>query len=290
MIDPSHLSALNAVVQTGSFDLAAGQLSVTASAVSQRIKALEDHIGAPVVIRSQPCVATQIGARLIRHYQDIAVLEAKALRDTPVQTPRQQIRIAANADSLATWLLPALAQSDDLLFDITIDDQDHSARWLRSGDVAAAITSRADPVQGCDCTPLGVLPYVATASPDFMARHFADGVDATSLAAAPALTFNAMDALQRRWVEKVTGQRVALPTHHLASSHGFVEACLLGMGWGLNPTPLVQDHLDTGRLVALANAPFSTPLYWQVSRLLGDALSPLTKHIKEKAARTLTAF
>lgn len=288
MLDPQHLRALNAVLETGSFDLAAARLMLTPSAISQRIKALEDHIGAIVVQRGQPCTPTDVGAKLARHYQDLHLLESKVMSDIGAPTALTSVRIAVNADSLATWLLPALAETEGLLFDIVIDDQDHSARWLRSGEVAGAITSREDPVQGCNCTPLGRLDYLATASPAFVARYFKDGLTAQSLSQAPALTFDAKDALQRTWAESIVGKRVALQTHHLASSQGFVDACVLGLGWGMNPVPLVAEHIKAGRLVALSDQPFGPPLHWQVSRLLADALTPLTKAIGKRAASFLT--
>ena len=63
-IDPDHLKAIAAILQTGSFETAAGQLGVTPSAVSQRIKALEERIGAALIERSSPCTATPTGQRL----------------------------------------------------------------------------------------------------------------------------------------------------------------------------------------------------------------------------------
>jgi hypothetical protein len=75
---------------------------------------------------------------------------------------RARLRIAVNADSLATWLLPALAEAGEALFEIVVDDQDHSADLLRRGEVAAAVTAEAAPIQGCDA---GLLGRCATSRP-----------------------------------------------------------------------------------------------------------------------------
>lgn len=289
-LDPAHLAALAAIVRQGSFDAAAGQLGVTASAISQRIKALEERMGTVLIERGQPCVPTAAGARLAQHAEDLALLEAQVLErlapDTTGSQPR--LRIAVNADSLATWLIPALATAPPLLFDLVIDDQDHSADWLRRGSVSAAITGHATPVPGCDCSALGQFRYIATASPAFMKEWFADGVTADSLARAPMMAFNAKDRLQHRWITEVTGDRLSPPTHHMASTHAFVDAALCGLGWGMNPVSLVRGHIDAGRLVALVpDAPLDIALYWQTKRLMARALDPLWRALITAAGRDL---
>ncbi|WP_461429346.1 LysR family transcriptional regulator ArgP [Gymnodinialimonas sp.] len=281
MFEHPQLEALSAVIHLGSFDAAAHHLSVTPSAISQRIKQLEDRVGMMLVERGQPCTATPVARKLLTHADQVRLLETALARDLGLPGDATPVRIAVNADSLASWLLPALAPLDGFLFDLIIDDQDHSEAWLKRGEVAAAVSSRAHPLQGCDCTPLGALHYAATASPTFVKRHFAGGLTAEALAQAPALTFNAKDRLQRDWAAQVAGRPVALRTHYLANAQGFVEATRLGIGWGLNPLPLVRPYLEDGSLVALApQVPFSTPLYWHVSRLTGPALAPLTKAVR----------
>jgi LysR family transcriptional regulator (chromosome initiation inhibitor) len=288
MFDPSQLATLTTILDTGSFDAAAARLGVTPSAVSQRLKALEDRLGTALIIREQPARATAAGLRLARHAEDVRLLEQGLAADlgAGLTVERPKVRIAVNADSLSTWVLPALAAVPDLLFDLVIDDQDHSADLLRRGEVQAAVTAHAAPVTGCDCHALGALRYIATASPDFVTRWFPDGITAQNLARAPAMTFNRKDRLQRDWAASVTGKRVTLPSHNLASSHGFVDAARLGLGWGMNPEPLVRDEIAGGRLVALApDQPLDTELYWQVNRLTARALASLTTAIR-KAAKT----
>lgn len=282
MFEHPQLEALNAVVRLGSFDHAAAQLSVTPSAISQRIKQLEDRLGMILVERGQPCRATPMAEKLLRHRDQMHLLETALSRDLGhVEGPRAPVRIAVNADSLASWLLPALAPLEGFLYDLIIDDQDHSEAWLKRGEVAAAISSRAQALQGCDCYPLGAMRYAATASPAFVAKHFPDGVTAQALAHAPALTFNAKDRLQRDWALRLLGTSVPLPTHFIANSQAFVEASRLGIGWGLNPLPLVRDHLERGTLIDLApQMPFETPLYWHVNRLTATALAPVTQAVR----------
>ena len=289
MFDPAQLRALSAVLTTGSFEAAAQALHLTPSAISQRIRSLEDRAGTALVIRSQPARATAAGVRLARHADDLSLLDAALAKDlhlSPDSRPR--LRLAVNADSLATWFLPALADLPDQLFDLEIDDQNHSADWLRRGDVQAAVTSGQTALPGCDRFALGSLRYLATASPAFVRRWFTDGVTAKTLAAAPALQFNTKDRLQRDWASAVTGQEIGLTCHKMASSTAFVEAALLGIGWGLNPEGLVRDALRDGRLVALLpDRPLDVPHDWQAARLPGDALAPLTKAVRNAARQSL---
>lgn len=290
MLDPAQLAALAAVHRRGSFDLAATELHVTPSAVSQRIKALEEVTGTLLIRRGQPCAATETGLRLIRHHDEIALLERSLAADLPGLAPGPAtLRIAVNADSLATWVIPALAATSGLLFDLVIDDQDVSQDWLRRGEVVAAITSHPGPLQGCDTIPLGLLRYRATASPVFVARWFHDGVTAPALLAAPTLTFSDQDQLQARWADRhFKRRRQALPTHRMASSQAFVDACLAGLGWGVNPEPLVAPHLASGALVELLpDTALDVELYWQFTRLAGPVLAPVTAAIRQKAGSTL---
>ncbi len=285
-----HLSALASVLRRGSFEAAASDLSVTPSAISQRIKALEDRIGTSLINRGSPCTGTKAGLRLAKHAEDIGLLEGQLSRDLALgnNSGPTRLRIAVNADSLATWFVAAMAMVEDVLFDLVIDDQDHSAEWLKRGEVSAAITSLGKPVTGCDAIQLGSLHYIATASPDFIARWFGGGVNATALQSAPCLTFNAKDALQRDWIREHFGQRLSPPTHFLPSAQAFIEAARAGMGWGMNPEPLVRGHIRNGRLVPLrANAPLAVPLTWQVSRIMAPALAPITDAVRRSAAKVL---
>jgi LysR family transcriptional regulator, chromosome initiation inhibitor len=289
VLDYAQLAALAAVIGEGSFERAAQRLHVTPSAVSQRIRQLEERVGAVLVHRGTPCRATAAGVPLLRHAERVALLEADL--DAALSADgkvRASLRVAVNADSLATWLMPALARFAQALpavqLDLVVEDQDHADERLRDGDVLAAVTSSATPVQGCNSHALGALRYVATASPAFVARWFAQGVDAAALAAAPCLVFNRKDALQSRWLQRITRRALAPPCHWLPSTQGFVDGALAGLGWGMNPLPLVQSHLKAGRLVELVPARHvDVPLHWQASRLALPALAALTDAVRAVA-------
>jgi LysR family transcriptional regulator, chromosome initiation inhibitor len=204
-----------------------------------------------------------------------------------------RLAIGVNADSLATWFPEAMAQAHaaegpGMTFDIHVEDQDHSANLLREGRVMAAVTADPQPVQGCQVLPLGTLRYRALASPAFMQRHFAQGVNAASLAQAPMLVFNRKDALQGRFVRRITRRAVAPPVHWLPEAHAFVIATRAGLGWGMAPDAMVQRDLQDGTLVELIpDKPVDVPLYWQSWRLNVQALHRMTEAVRRVAAASL---
>lgn len=286
MMDYAQLETLVAVLRRGSFEAAAADLNVTQSAVSQRIRQLEERVGIPLVQRGHPCTGTEMGLRLARHAEEVALLETRLL-PTEQEAPAR-LRIAVNADSLASWILSALAMPRGLLFELVVDDQDHSAEWLKRGEVSAAVTSHPHPPQGCRSQPLGRMRYRATSSPDFFHRHFASGVDNSSIQAAPMLVFNSKDNLQHSWIKKYFDFIHRGNFHQIPSTQGFIEAQILGMGWGLNPESLIIEELRTGRLVELQKGAFlDVPLFWQYSRLLETALQPVSKAVLSVAREKL---
>jgi len=289
-----QLAAFAAVLDEGSFDGAAQRLSLTPSAISQRIKALEDRLGQVLVLRRTPCEATKAGERLLRSVQQMRVLEAETLNDFhvgPDSSGPTTVAIGVNADSLATWFLVALAQLHDqheLLFDVRVEDQDHSTHLLRDGSVLGAITADARAVQGCSVKKLGVMRYLPVASPAFGARHFANGVNGAALSKAPMLVFNRKDALQARFMRSVTRARLAPPMHYVPSSTAFVEGAELGLGWAMAPESMLGKSFADGRLKAIApNRWLDVPLYWQHWSIRSTTLSTVTETLLDAARKAL---
>ncbi len=295
MVDYAALNALAAVVREGSFDRAARALHVTPSAISQRIRLLEERMGCALVVRGQPCRPTDTGRRMCQHMDRVRLLEQELTDTLPAMAPeggaRVPLPVAVNADSLATWFAPAMAAyaaQAPVLMDINVDDQDHTAGWLRTGAVLAAVTSAARPPTGCNSQALGAMRYVAAASPAYVNRYFAAGVGAGSLAQAPSLLFNTKDELQARWVRRHCHRHVEMPRHALPSIHAFVVAAMAGMGWGMFPLAMVEANLSEGTLVELVpDTPLDVPLYWQTARAASGLLDGLTRQMVAAARGAL---
>lgn len=289
-LDGQHLRALSSILRNGSFEAAAAELGVTQSAISQRLKALEENVGVKLVHREKPCSGTKAGLRIAAHADHMQAMEQALAVDLGKQVDTQQgrLRIATNADSLATWFLDALADVPEYLYGIHVDDQDFSDDLLRRGEVAAAVTSNGSALAGCDVHYLGTLTYVATASQDFVARHFAEGVDVKAMARAPMLRFNEKDDLLFQWLDHNFAGKIRPPFHLIPSSEAYARATLAGLGWGLNPITMIKDELENGQLINIyPEAPLDVPLYWQVSRLHRELLAPLTRRICQTTIQSL---
>jgi LysR family transcriptional regulator (chromosome initiation inhibitor) len=293
MFDYKLLSALAAVIEQAGFERAAHVLGLSQSAVSQRIKLLEARVGQPVLVRATPPTPTDIGRRLLNHVQQVRLLERNLQSVVPALdeggTP-ERLRIALNADSLATWW--ALAVGDfcaahQLLTDLVVEDQDVGLKRMRAGDVAACLCGSERPVAGARSLLLGAMRYRALASPDFIARHFPQGVTAQALARSPALVFGPDDFLQHRYLASL-GVEGGFDHHLCPSSEGFIRMTEAGMGWGLVPELQVREQMASGKLVELlSDRCIDVPLYWHHWRNGGQLLNQLTDHLAKKAGQWL---
>ncbi|WBB65017.1 LysR family transcriptional regulator ArgP [Micromonospora sp. WMMD812] len=294
-LDSTQLRTLAAVVSEGSFEAAARLMHITPSAVSQRIKALEESVGQVLVRRARPCVATTAGAPLLRLAGQLVLLEREALADArgavTAEPTRTRLAVVVNADSLATWFPAVLARVPERLgisFDIRQDDQDHTADLLREGSVTAAVTAQREPVQGCRVRPLGAMRYRALAAPALVEAHFADGLTTAALGVAPVVVFDRKDRSQHRFLRSVTGRALDPPVHYVPSVPAFSAAVRLGLGWGLVPEQIAEDDLRAGHCVDIApGRHLDIPLYWQHWRLESEVLTAVTAAVRAVAAELL---
>lgn len=278
-----HLATLKAIVDSGTFDAAAKHLLITASAVSQRIRALENQAGQVLIIRGTPCVATEVGLALLRLAKQIELSEAETTAVLEESRTSHSIAMAINADSMATWFarcLPDFAQLEPAIIDIRLEDQQHSLELLRTAQVMAAVTSDPHPVQGCSSQPLTVMRYVPAARPDVVVRHTENGV--LNWGTLPVVHFNPKDAIQR---ELLSERNSEPPTQHtVPSSEGFLRAVLAGLGWGAMPLLQCQKYFDNGRLVPLEEGLYvDVPLYWQRWKIESPLLDTVGEIVKKRA-------
>jgi len=79
--DYRTLQALDAVIRERGFERAAQKLCITQSAVSQRIKQLENMFGQPLLVRTVPPRPTEQGQKLLALLRQVELLEDEWLGD-----------------------------------------------------------------------------------------------------------------------------------------------------------------------------------------------------------------
>jgi LysR family transcriptional regulator (chromosome initiation inhibitor) len=297
--DPDALECLAAIVEEGGFERAAQRLSITQSAVSQRLRSLEAQVGTVLLVRSRPLKPTPAGQLLIKHAKMMRLLRADLEHDLRELAPtlahrardEGRVSVAINADSIATWALPALTPlaQEGLPLEIIHDDQDFTHEWLREGQVVGCVTSMAQTLRGCRVEPLGAMPYAAVANPTFAAQALGGRLTAHNFHRIPFVAFNRKDDLQRDFVCQTFGLRHAtLRQTYVPSSEGQIRAALAGWGVTVVPRLLVQAELERGALLDVApESRYRVPLYWHCWNLSSDMLERLTQTLRQAALRWL---
>ncbi len=278
--------AFIAVIEEMSFERAARRLAVTPSAISQRIKQLEERVGQLLVVRQTPCTPTPAGERLLSRVKPMSLLEAEVIADfLPESTGSAHTKtfsIASNEDAMSTWLLSALADLHSKYgyqFDIRVDNEDFTLEHLKSGAVIGALTSQQKPLQGCVGHLLGSMRYCAIATPQFYQRYFRHGLTAQAFLRAPMLDYDHKDQLQRKFISMITHEAVFPDNvHYLPSAVSLVAGVKQEMGWCVTQEGLLGDALKTGELVNIApQVCLNVPLYWQHAGVRSQVLEQITR-------------
>lgn len=276
------------VVLEQGFEKAAQKLYISQSAVSQRVKLLEEQTGRVLLVRSNPPVPTDAGRLILKHYQQVMSLEKGMVEmlDQDSQSTFVPLTIGLNADSLATWFVEAvvpLLLTEQVTLDLLVDDQEQTLSYLKAGEVMGCVSSHARPVQGCTMHHLGTMHYRLLATRDFCTTWFPEGLTTEAAAEAPAVVFNRKDGLHQRLLEEILTEVPShFPVHYIPSSEQFVELIRKGQAYGSVPDLQGRQYLLSQELVELVpEKAYPVPLFWHVwshrSRLLEKITKILTR-------------
>jgi LysR family transcriptional regulator (chromosome initiation inhibitor) len=294
LLDYKLLHALSVVVDEQNFDKAASVLAITQSAVSQRIKSLEQIIGQPVLIRKQPLVATSVGKKLLGHYQQVKLLEQDIIPDISGTNKNETItaNIASNADSLATWLIAAIGDVSheyNVSVNFRLADENRTINYLKDGEVFGAISSYKHALPGCTLEKLGDMQYLLVAAPAFVERYFSKGINEQTLARAPAVAYDQKDDMHVKYIEQIFGLKGgSYPCHTVRSSEAFVNFAKQGLAYCLIPKLQIQTELTSGELINLMpENPIVRTLYWHHWVLLKGVFKQFSIAIIHRAQQAL---
>jgi LysR family glycine cleavage system transcriptional activator len=127
-IPPSldSLRVLSACVRHGNFSKAAAELRITPTAVSQRMRALEERLGAKLFCRHGPKLTTTARAKALGQRVDQALALINGAVDD-FRRIKQPLRVTCAPTFAARWLIPRLAAyhalpgADAIALDVTQD-------------------------------------------------------------------------------------------------------------------------------------------------------------------------
>lgn len=292
--DYKLLDALSAVMDQQSFEQAAKKLYVTQSAVSQRIKSLEESIGQPVIVRSQPITVTAAGEKLLSHYKMVQQLENDLVPDLLPDVPTRPIKVAlaVNADSIATWFLDAIApvlKSNLVELDLIVRNETKTIEKLRSGEAVGAVTNCSKPLPGYQSFELGTMEFILVASPDFKQRYFAKGITKQTLRHAPGISYDPNDDMHVRFIyQHFKIESRDYYCHSVGSSQAFVDLAIKGVAYCLIPSLQIQPQLASGELVNLCpNKTAIETLYWHSWVLVRGINKKLSQQIVQHGRKVL---
>ncbi|MBP7580615.1 MAG: ArgP/LysG family DNA-binding transcriptional regulator [Vogesella sp.] len=285
MLDSKLLLTLASVIETNGFERAAAQLGITQSAVSQRIKQLESLLGQPLLIRSQPIEATSVGKTLLQHYKQIKMLELDLMQHLKPESRDGVLNIlsiGADADSLSSWLIPALLPlmhqhdlqlrilpSEHLPDPATAQCPAHLCGWLSHSSTT---------IHGSQCLYLGDIDYQCVCTPAYLQRHFSDGTHAASLASAHSVVLHGQHARHALYLQQALAYTGDFPYSSTPTPEAMLTLIRAGLAYGLMPQEYL-DHISQGAGLTTLAPPLSLPLYWHhwraepaIAKALGEAL------------------
>jgi len=272
---PVALECFAVLIEEGSFERAARRLSITQSAVSQRLRTLEGDAGTVLVVRSRPLRLTATGEVLLKHATRLRLARSDFQRDAAELKPvtdgtawkDERIAIALDGDSVATWALPAL---DDLArgglsLELFVDPLDRTRDRLRDGQAMGCVTSVDIPPAGCKATALGAVEYLAVAQPAYAREHLPHGLGPYNFRAARFVACDRKDGLASHFVHETFGVTDArLDECYVPTPEGRLRAVLGGWGVGILPEGLAREPLARGQLLNVAPGHrMRETLYWQ---------------------------
>ena len=248
------MRAFSAYAETGAVQAAADALNVTPAAISQQIRALEQHLSLSLVDRSErrlrlTAEGQALARALSRGFGEIA----QSVRELVQMESDRPLHIATTASFASFWLMPRLPgfRRDNPGVDILINPSP-SLVTLSPGGVDAAIRFGLGDWPGMQTVPLVTAPLVIVAAPALVQGRSA--LEPEELRALPWLVELGQDEATT-WIRalgvegRITGGVTEVP--------GNMKLDAARAGHGVTPVSrvFVEDDLRQGRLVALFEAP-----------------------------------
>lgn len=264
----STLRAFEAAARHGSFKQAAAELAVTPTAVSHRIRALEDHLGVRLFDRQVRQVSlTRAGLQLYPVLQQGFDMFDVAIRRLMTPAERERVTISATNAFVAKWLVPRVAsfRAEHPDIDLQLHASD-AVVDLASHAFDIAIRYGKGPYPGNRSDVLFADAYIPVINPMLRVRSHED------MAAYPLIHFDWQKASPDNptWTRWHAEAGIALPANQAElrysdESHA-IQAAVAGQGVALLSQALVAEEVAAGRLMQPFGPAISGYTYHLVTR------------------------
>jgi DNA-binding transcriptional LysR family regulator len=243
------------VMEAGGFRAAARQLGLSASAVSKRVRALEERLGARLLQRTtRRVVPTEGGQAFYERAREILadLREAETALTEHQQEARGTLRVAAPMDfgrrHLAQPLADFASRHPQLVLDVDLSDR--FVDVVGEGfDVAIRIGALED--SGLVARRIAPCRRLLVAAPRYLRQRGTPG-DPAELPGHDFIGYALETSRTWRLAGETGGRRMPLGERHRANNGEMVRAlAVAGLGIALLPTFLTCDALRNGELQAV---------------------------------------
>ncbi|MFC4272684.1 LysR family transcriptional regulator [Sneathiella chungangensis] len=261
---------LIAIKEEKSFAGAALRLSIDQSAISHRIRMLEDAIGLPLFERTtRKITLTETGKILCDAAESATLVWNAALEKIRTDRQSNQIKLTVPSSLAMKWLVPAISRMDEAGLDLSLDVND-SMVDLHAAEADVAIRFGPGPYPGfhvdhlahCEFTPVAQTSFEIGADHNFWDL------------AEENLTLLS----DRRGQHDGTGyswdnyfQEIHAAKPNAARRHSFdradlmLQAAMSGMGIALGRTLLIENDIAAGFLKVVGPPASTRSTYWLVT-------------------------
>ncbi|RTE66357.1 LysR family transcriptional regulator [Amphritea opalescens] len=255
-----NLNTFVKVARLGSFHAAAQQLHATQPAISARINALEEELGAQLFIRDKS--GTRISSRgmqLLPYAEKLLAISQEMKQQITDQNPQKGTLRIGITDTLGhLYLSPLLQQWQQqhplMSFELISDVTPTLTRQLQENQLDLALMVAGDNNQpGLVTEPLCSFPQSWCTTPQRLQDNPVNSVE--TLCQSPILSFP-RDTRPWDYLQSLFRPLEETPIFHTCSSvANLLTLTLEGAGMALLPAPVIRPYLEQGRLVLVNPGP-----------------------------------
>jgi len=281
MLDPRLLRSFAAIVDTGSFTLAAERLAMTQSTISQQLARLEESLGAVLVDRTaRPIKSTPAGERLLGYARRILALqeEAQAALGDPAGTA--SIRIGVPEDIVSSEMAQVFhdftRRHREVHLDVTAGLSRDLTRSYRAGEFDILVAKEPTAAPDCRATfPEALAWFESATAPQAWPNPV------------PLVAFPPGGLYREAMFERIEGERLRWYIAFTGSSlHNVLVAVEAGLGLSLLPRAAAAGYRVRPYAQFPEEAAIAVSVYaWENAGLVAELVEQICAVLAARQAR-----